>query len=59
MHRPTRKSLPSSQVQDAEFGLADAHGVLQHRVETGSSSPGELLMTFSTSAVAVCCSSDS
>ena len=26
---------------------------------TGSSSPGELLMTFSTSEVAVCCSSDS
>ena len=25
---------------------------------TGSSSPGELLMTFSTSEVAVCCSSD-
>ena len=26
---------------------------------TGSSSPGELLMTLSTSEVAVCCSSDS
>ena len=28
-------------------------------LNTGSSSPGELEMTFSTSEVAVCCSSDS
>ena len=28
-------------------------------LKTGSSSPGELEMTFSTSDVAVCCSSDS
>ena len=43
----------------AEFGPADADGVLQASPEYGSSSPGELEMTLSTSLVAVCCSSDS
>ena len=45
--------------QHAELGVADARCVLQHSLETGSSSPGELLMTCSTSEVAVCCSSAS
>ena len=35
---------------------AQADGLLQHRVEHGPRSPGEELMTCSTSAVAVCCS---
>ena len=43
----------------AEFGLTDSGCVFQHRLNTGSSSPGELEMTFSTSAVAVCCSNAS
>ena len=45
--------------QGSEFGLANAHCVRQHRVNTGSKSPGDGLMTPKTSAVAVCCSSDS
>ena len=45
-------------VQRPELGLANAGRVLQHGLETGSNSPGDELMTRSTSAVAVCCSSD-
>ena len=45
--------------QDTELGLTQTDGVLQHAWNTGSKSPGDELMTRSTSAVAVCCSSDS
>ena len=49
-----------AQDQIAERGLTDAE---LHSptiaLKTGSSSPGELEMTLSTSDVAVCCSSDS
>ena len=44
--------------QGAEFGLADARGVLQHGLEDRLQLAGDELMTRSTSAVAVCCSSD-
>ena len=47
------------QPERAELGSADARRVLQHRLEHGSNSPGELEMTCSTSDVAVCCCSDS
>ena len=56
-HRGTHAVLVDQQV--AKFCLADLHRVLQHRWNTGSSSPGELEMTCSTSLVAVCCSSAS
>ena len=52
-HRPSRRyRLPklASQMRVAFSSMA---------WNTGSSSPGELLMTLSTSEVAVCCSSDS
>jgi hypothetical protein len=38
--------------QCSEFGLADMGGIRQNRPNTGFSSPGEELMTRSTSAVA-------
>ena len=49
---------PSSE-QRAKLGLAYACRIFQHRRNTGSSSPGDELMTRSTSAVAVCWLSDS
>ena len=45
--------------QDAELGIANATAFASIASNTGSSSPGELLMTCSTSEVAVCCSSAS
>jgi hypothetical protein len=44
--------------QCAKLGLAKSHGAFKHCIETGSSSL-ELEMTFRTSEVAVCRSSDS
>ena len=54
-----RKISPSRRNKIAELGLTDAGCICQHALKTGSSSPGELEMTFSTSEVAVCWSSDS
>ena len=46
--------------QNAEFGIANPHRILQHGSgRPASSSPGELEMTLSTSDVAVCWSSAS
>ena len=43
-------------VNISKLGIADADGFLQHRLEHRLQIAGELLMTCSTSAVAVCCS---
>ena len=51
MHRPR------AQKQYAELGVADARRIFQHGVEHRLQSPGEQLMTLSTSEVAVCCCS--
>ena len=40
----------------AERRFAQMHRLFEHHFNTGARSPGELLMTPSTSAVAVCCS---
>ena len=53
------KEISLAQEQTAERGLADADCILQHGIEHGLNSPGELEMTFRTSEVAVCCSSAS
>ena len=45
--------------QHPKFCFANARRVLQHRLKTDLSWPGDELMTFKTSDVAVCCSSDS
>ena len=50
------KTISFKKPKVAEFGLTDPRGVLQYGSEYCSSSPGELLMTCSTSEVAVCCS---
>ena len=59
MQRDYAESIPVAEEQRAESGVADARRVRQHGLNTGSSSPGELEMTCSTSEVAVCCSSAS
>ena len=41
-------------LQNPEYGLADASCIRHIALKTGSSSPGELVMTFSTSDVAAC-----
>ena len=43
----------------SKIGFAQPSRDCEQRVSTGCSSTVELLMTFSTSEVAVCCSSDS
>ena len=43
---------------DTELGVANDDCVVSIASKTGSRAPGELVMTCSTSEVAVCCSSD-
>ena len=59
LHGDDAKGIVLVDKQIAELGLADAHRVFQQASNTGRRSPGELLMTCSTSEVAVCCSSAS
>src|SRR5262245_25837614 len=59
VHRHRAEIVPLSQEQIADLGLTDARRVLSMALNTGSSSPGELEITRSTSAVAVCCSNAS
>ena len=59
VHRDRAETVALGKPQNAELGAADARGIVQHGLNTGSSSPGELEMTRSTSEVAVCCSSAS
>ena len=56
---PERHPSPSKQIQYAELRVADARRVLQHCVENRLQARRATgLITLSTSAVAVCCSSD-
>ena len=48
-----RKGAVLELEHNAEFGIANVHGVFQHGVKHGSNSPGELEITLSTSEVAV------
>ena len=59
MHRNSPKGISFASIQNAELGLADADCILQHRLEHRLQLAGRTEMTFSTSDVAVCCSSDS
>ena len=59
MSATCRNALAIIQQQVAEFGLTNPRRIFQHRIEHRLKSPGEPLMTCSTSEVAVCCSSDS
>ena len=52
------ESLTIETVQDAKLGLADTSRISSIAWKTGSNSPGEELMTCSTSEVAVCCSNN-
>ena len=53
------KTVAIVKKQVAVLGLADAHRIREHGLEHRLQSPGEELMTLSTSAVAVCCWRDS
>ena len=57
MHCDSPKGISFASIQNAELGLAMRRAFSSIAWNTGSSSPGELLMTCSTSDVAVCCSS--
>ena len=59
VHRRHPEVISFVKEQRTELRLADTRRILQHGPEHGSSSPGELEMTWSTSEVAVCCCSDS
>ena len=56
MHSDGAEIVALAKVHRAKVGFADAGSILQHRLNTDSSSPVDELMTRSTSAVAVCCS---
>ena len=54
------RSLAVPAMDVSQLGVADANSILQHGLQTPAArSPGELEMTWSTSDVAVCCSSAS
>ena len=55
MHRGNAEGIVFAELQSAEIGLAMRTAFSSMVLNTGSSSPGEPLMTWSTSAVAVCC----
>ena len=57
MHRSAETRRPSTTVQDAELGLADAGRVHQHCLEYRLKFAGRAADDRSTSAVAVCCPS--
>ena len=59
MRRDDTISVSIVQEQNAELGPAERVALARTASKTGVNSPGELLMTRSTSEVAVCCSSDS
>ena len=59
MHRDVPKGISFAQPKMAEFGAANPHRILQHGIEHRRKLTGELEITFSTSEVAVCCSSAS
>jgi hypothetical protein len=59
MRRNAVQGLAVPAIDISKLGVADAYGFGQHCFKLGSRSPGELLITWSTSDVAVCCSSAS
>ena len=58
MHCDGAEPSPSLQPQRAKAGVASSVAFASIVSNTGSSSPGELEMTLSTSEVAVCCCPD-
>ena len=57
--RRNAEASPSRSIRRAELSLAHPHRLLEHRLEHRLELAGERQMTLSTSAVAVCCCSDS
>ena len=55
VYRDSAKDMSFAQEQIADRGLTDLGCIRQYGIEDRPSSPGEELMTLSTSAVAVCC----
>ena len=59
MRRHEAKGVAVPAVDAAKLGVADPYAFSSMVANTGSTSPGELLITCSTSDLAVCCSRDS
>jgi hypothetical protein len=59
MYRRAPKCIALAEPHDTVTRRASRAALASIAAKTGSSSPGDELMTLSTSEVAVCCSSDS